>query len=313
MSLDKETKKLGQVASRVVKEIRKRFNRGDLAGLSKASVMVFANRLLAEKGLNAEVATDNWLFPKVSAASEMTEEALMPDISAAIVLSQRDTDKNLLRTAIGLISPWDSDALVADANGSYLLKDNRLFLIKDVDTAYMETPPRVNIFGQKGGEKYHWTYMGLLIVELNDKLIRTQNDMGPHALVNSWFTGARISGNSATLVPRNAICSEPFCNNSKNEAAIWALEVTNKNLPQDKRLQILDMSGQPAFTGDSMHTVGGACQTYCAEGYAVGFNPESLSLVLRELKAASEKVIPDPKRTNRKIEKLRRNLQQFKG
>lgn len=308
-----ETRKLGLVAAKVTKEVRKRFARGDLSLLNKASVIEFAGQLLAKKGLVADVATDNWLFPKKAEASEMAEEALMPDISAAIVLSQRDMEKNILKVAIGLVSPWDSDALVADVAGGYLLRNNRLFLIKKIDGAYLETPPRVFIFGQKGAEKYHWTYAGLLIVELNDKLTRTQDDMGPHYLVSSWCVGARISGNHATLVPRNTICSEPYCNNSKNEAAIWALEVTNKNLPQNQRFQILDMSGQEVFVDGHMHTVGGACKSYCAEGYIAGPRKESIYDVLRQLKIASEKVIPDPERTNKKVEKLRKDLQQFEG
>lgn len=313
MKEKEETRKLGLIASDAVENIRKTFASGDLSQLSKSSVRKLVNARLDIEGLEGEFATDNWLFPEKAESSEMTEEALMPDISASIVISQRDPDKNIKRVAIGLVSPWDSQALVADYTGGYLVRANRMFLIKKINPVYLKTLPRVFIFGQKGGEKYHWTYAGLLIAELNDRLIRTQNDMGPHYLLNSWCVGAKTSGNIATLVPKNTICAEPFCNNSKNEAAIFAFWATNKNLPPDSQFQILDMSGQRVFTDSHMREVGGACKSYCAEGYIAGPRKESIYDVLRQLKIASEKVIPDPERTNKKVEKLRKDLQQFKG
>lgn len=313
MKEKEETRKLGLIASDAVENIRKIFASGDLSQLSKSSVREFVNDRLAHEGLTAEFATDNWVFPEKAETPEMTEEALMPDISASIVLSQRDAEKSIKRVAIGLVSPWDSQALVADNLGGYLLRGNRSFLIKEIDTAYLNTPPRVFIFGQKGGEKYHWVYAVLLIAELNDNLIRTQNDMGPHYLLKSWCVGARISSNSATLIPRNAVCAEPFCNNSKNEAAIFAFWAINKNLPSNRRFKILDMSGQEVFADSHMREVGGACKSYCAEGYIAGLRQKSIYTVLRRLKIASEEVTPDPKRTNKKVEKLRKDLQQFKG
>jgi len=297
---------LADLTAKTVKNIRYALLNGDLPSLNKSYIKKKTeSEAKAANGIKVEFTGDNWRWSGL----DDTGDPLMPQLSASIAFTTRDSESNITACSIATIQESGFEALVALPLGCYLYREGIGYLVTGVNRAYLDLPIELNhgikaefnAFGRKS--TLHWTTMDFYIGRLNRMGIPTLNDMGPFYAIMNWFALAHFDSDSHTaiIMPRNIAVSEPFCNKAKEEIVAFIVQSLNQALPEEQQFAITDMSNKPLFTNWRMEKAGEACDTeYAAAGFIIAPTRECHQTVLAAFREAVE--------MNRKIIKLAQDL-----
>lgn len=249
---------------------------------------------------------DDWMW------KESESETAYPSETASIALTERDTDGNIVRAGIAALY-GGFPIVVADKTGCYLYEDGKLVPVVSVNKIFTddpEIPIRCHIFGQKSTT--HWVLMNRVIGFLNERKIRTDNNMGPYFLLRNFFFYRKEIEGGIEIAPMKTVISEPFSNKPKEEIVAFIIKALNQGLLAEERFILTDMSGGELFCSGEMGRVDGCNTPYCAAGWIAGTSYSDVQRVLRAIKeAVGENPPPDLSEddpSKAKIDKLIRDL-----
>lgn len=250
-----------------------------------------------------ELTGDDWIYAG--------GKSVYPSETASLALTARNSDNNIEATGIAALYSG-FPIIVANTNGAYIWRTGKLLPVVGVNRRFVDSPVvlRGHIFGQKNTD--HWVWMNSIIGQLCRLNIRTDNNTGPYFLTRDFFYYLKESSKGIVISPMKAVIAEPYLNKQKEEISAFLIQALNKQLPEAQRFFISDMSGNSLFLDGKIKKVESPlCPIYCASGWIAGPTKELVFNVLRQMKGIAEKIKPE--KTNEKIEKLLKDLQQFEG
>ena len=233
-----------------------------------------------------------------------------PSETASIALTKRDSNGNIVRTAIAALY-GGFPIVVADKTGCYLYENYRIRPVVSVDETFTDNPEipiRCHVFGQKPTP--HWVWMNKITGSLNEKGIRTDNNMGPYFILRNFFFYHEEIEKGIEIAPMKAVLSEPYSNKPKEELGAFVIKALNTGLPYGEKFTLTNMSGKELFHNGKMERVTGCEIPYCASGWIASPKEKLVFEVLSAMNNAVEDS-GKPENANEKMRKLIDDLNQF--
>lgn len=252
----------------------------------------------AEVASKFEFTGDDWI------------KGFYPSETASIALTERDSEGNIIRTAIAAL--YDNfPIVVADKTGCYLYKNYRIRPVISVNATFIDNPEipiRCHVFGQKPTP--HWVWMNKIIGSLNKSGIRTDNSMGSYFILRNFFFYHEEIEKGIEIAPMKVVITEPYSNKPKEELGAFVIKALNAGLLYGKEFTLTNMSGKELFHNSKMERVTGCEIPYCASGWIAGPSKKLVFKVLSEMGFAVE-ILGEPEDTNEKVRRFVSDLNRF--